>query len=82
MNAVSEALEEVLAEYVSARTKHAPMRGPHEGYGVLLEELDELWDEIKANGPTANLRSEARQVAAMAVAFMVEVAPWPEVSVS
>jgi hypothetical protein len=62
----------ILAEYRRARLKFAPMRGPHEGYAVILEELDEAWDEIKANNiPKA--RKEMLQVAAMALAFLVEV---------
>jgi hypothetical protein len=62
----------ILAEYRRARLKFAPMRGPHEGYAVILEELDEAWDEIKANNiPMA--RKEMLQVAAMALAFLVEV---------
>ena len=62
----------ILAEFKRARQKFAPMRGPHEGYAVILEELDEAWDEIKANNiPRA--RKEMLQVAAMALAFLVEV---------
>jgi len=40
-------LADIANSYRKARAKHAPMRGPHEGYAVLLEEFDELWDEIK-----------------------------------
>lgn len=40
-------LIEVAQELDSARIKHAPMVSPHEGYAVILEELDELWDEVK-----------------------------------
>lgn len=53
-----------------------PMHSANEGYAVLLEELDELWEEIKGHRSPENLqamRREAVQVAAMAVAFMVEV---------
>jgi len=68
--------EEILAEYVEARRKHAPMRGPHEGYAVILEELDELWDEVRHREPNGRvMHKEAVQVAAMAAAFVLEVAP-------
>ena len=57
---------------------HRPMRSAHEGYAVILEELDELWDEVKKN-PSKHprlkeaMRSEAIQVAAMAVRFIIDV---------
>jgi hypothetical protein len=46
----------------------------HEGYAVILEELDELWDEIKQREPKAeNVFREATQLGAMALAFLVEI---------
>lgn len=69
---VDEALELVRQEIQKARAKHAPMNSAHEGYAVILEELDEAWVEIKADRPES-ARKEMLQVAAMAVCFMVEV---------
>lgn len=66
------ALSEIGAEFLRARGKFNPMRGPHEGYAVILEELDELWDAVKRND-NAHARKEAKQVAAMALAFMLEI---------
>lgn len=66
------AAELILAEYKRARTKFSPLRGAHEGYAVILEEVDELWDDIRAN-LIPRSRKEAMQVAAMALAYMVEV---------
>ncbi len=72
------AAAEIAAELRRARTKHAPMRGAHEGYAVLLEEVDELWDEVKARHPDfAAMRKEAVQVAAMGLAFALEVCGSP-----
>lgn len=66
---------EASAELRRARRFHAPMRGTHEGYAVILEELDELWDEVKKKHPDqTRLREEAIQIAAMALAFAEEVA--------
>lgn len=48
----------------------------HEGYAVLLEELDELWDHVKTKQSKRDLsemRKEAIQVAAMALRFAVDV---------
>lgn len=82
---IETALEEIRASYEKAREKHAPMRGPHEGYAVLLEEVDELWDEVKRWQPShvvgahnyklhnQQMIKEAKHVAAMALAFLLEV---------
>ncbi len=48
----------------------------HEGYAVILEELDELWDEVKKNQKNydlANQRKEAIQCAAMCIRFATEL---------
>jgi hypothetical protein len=72
--AVNAVAFDVRDEYLRARAKHAPMRGQHEGYAVILEELDELWDEVKKRSfDKALARKEAIQVAAMAMAFVIEV---------
>jgi hypothetical protein len=42
-------LLEVAKELAKARATHAPMNGHHEGYAVILEELDELWEVCKRN---------------------------------
>jgi 1,6-anhydro-N-acetylmuramate kinase len=64
----------VVAEIRRARLRHAPMRGGHEGYAVILEELDELWEDVRAQRlDRAHAGAEAIQVAAMAIAFAVEV---------
>jgi NTP pyrophosphatase (non-canonical NTP hydrolase) len=62
--------------FVEARTelerafiKHGDINSLHEGYAVLLEEVDELWDEIKKRTESRdlnNLKLECIQIAAMA----------------
>ena len=60
----------VADEIASARRKHPRTQSSfHEGYAVILEELDELWAEIKKQGPKRNrakILGELVQVAAMA----------------
>ena len=46
---LTEAVALILAEYRKAREKHSPMKSAHEGYAVLLEEVDEMWDAIKSD---------------------------------
>lgn len=72
---INKAVGEVIDEIATATAKFKPFNSAHEGYAVILEELDELWDEVKANrGRTDAARIEAKQVAAMAVRFMIDVA--------
>lgn len=65
--------KEVEQELLRAKTLNPKFNSFHEGYAVIKEELDELWDEVKKK-PTmqdkGNLRKEACQVAAMAIRFM------------
>lgn len=70
--ATDEALREVRAEVMRATEKFPPFNSAHEGYAVLAEEVDELWDDVKANRPKQAV-DEAIQVAAMAVRFIVDI---------
>jgi hypothetical protein len=69
------ALVNVAIELGHAIDRFGPMASPHEGYAVVLEELDELWAEVKddkSSDHRARMRAEAIQVAAMAVRFIVD----------
>ncbi len=59
--------ELVAQELEKARRKHPQgMRSAHEAYGVILEEVDEFWDLVKAQKPSnADLLSELKQIATM-----------------
>lgn len=67
---------EVSKEYHSAKDKWPAFNSAHEGFAVLKEEVDELWDCVKVNQTKRDLihmRKEAIQVAAMAIRFASEV---------
>ena len=67
-------LIEVDNEITRATQKHKPMNSAHEGYAVIKEELEELWDEIKKQNPSKTLmHKEALHVAAMALRFIQDV---------
>lgn len=54
-------------ELVRARKEHSPITSLHEGYAILLEEVDELWTEIKTHDiDKERVLSELIQVSAMA----------------
>lgn len=67
-------LAEVRAEVERAINKHRPMGSAHEGWAILKEETDELWDEVKADrGYTSDAMKEAIQVAAMGIRYVVDL---------
>ena len=50
---------------------------PHEGWAVIREEVDELWEHVKANtGRGDRAQDEAIQIAAMALRYVQDLAPW------
>jgi hypothetical protein len=61
----------ICAEVRRAREKFPEWGSAHHGYAVILEELDELWDAIRAHRPDQAYR-EAEQVAAMAMRFILD----------
>lgn len=72
----NKAVRDVYEEMIQAIKNWPVANSAHEGYAYLLEELDELWDEVKINQKKRDLvkmRKEAIQVAAMAIRFAAEV---------
>ena len=63
-------------EAMRAARRYPAFHSAHEGYAVLLEEVDELWREIKVSHElrlTRAGRREAMQVAAMALRMLAEL---------
>lgn len=73
-NRYSETLEDVYIEILKARVKHGKRdySSQHEGYAILKEEVDEAWDDIKANRDLP-AKKEMLQVAAVATRFVAEL---------
>jgi hypothetical protein len=60
--------DQVAIELARARKKFPVLNSLHEGYAVILEELDEFWDEIKKQDHERNkvrIIEELIQVSAM-----------------
>lgn len=71
---IDSVLAQVREEVLAAALKHKPMNSAHEGYAVLLEEVDELWEHVKEDtGYTSEAFDEARQIAAMGVRYIVDL---------
>lgn len=63
-----------IEELIAACAAHGPMKSAHEGWAVIFEELDELWEEVrKRNRDNERMTKEAIQVAAMAMRFVLDV---------
>jgi hypothetical protein len=59
---------------------HGPLRNFHEAYAVILEELDEVWDEVKRIKSSADpvkpeMVKELTHVAAMAMRALHDLCP-------
>lgn len=66
----------VYQEFTDACRAFGPFASPHEGYAIMLEEMDELWEEVKGNkvaGAHERQIEEAKQVAAMAIRYIVDI---------
>jgi len=73
---VDKIYREIQAELESACGKFPTFNSNHEGYAVLLEEVDELWDLIKSSKEiVANnrMKNECIQIAAMAIRFIKDL---------
>jgi len=64
-------IAKVIEEMERATQEHGTFHSTHEGYAVMKEELEELWEEIKKNDG-ARINEEALQLAAMALRFLVD----------
>jgi len=69
MKAIDYIILDVHDELQRAMELHGPQRSAHESYAVLLEEVDEFWEEVKKkkeNRSPQAMRKELIQIAAMA----------------
>jgi hypothetical protein len=75
---LTTAMHLVQKEVLKSSAIHGPFRSHHEGYAVILEETDELWDEVKKKRSRrieSDITREAVHVAAMAVRFLIDLCP-------
>lgn len=72
---IEQAVSLAVTELNRATALHGAFHSAHEGYSVIKEEFEELWDEIKKRKENRNpeaLKEEAVQLAAMALRFIVD----------
>lgn len=78
MRTYADAAHEALRELAKAVGRWPSFNSLHEGFAVLAEEVDELWEHVRLNQKKrepAAIRLEAIQVAAMALRIAVECTP-------
>ena len=77
MTKISNSMRMVSEEFEKATGRHKPLNSAHEGWAVLREEVDELWEEVKKGGTKSRsvdrMTQEAVQVAAMALRFLHDI---------
>lgn len=75
-NKLAEIMYAVQKEYDRATLTYGRFNSAHEGFAVMLEEVDELWDEVKKKtnkrSKTA-MRNECIQIAAMALRYITDI---------
>lgn len=80
-NDLDTAFAAIAAETLGARQRYPAFNSGQEGYAVLLEEVEELWEVVRNHhagvddeqGYRLRLRAQATQVAAMAVRIILEL---------
>lgn len=73
---VTQFQENLQDEYKRAIDQHGHFHSLHEAYGVILEEVDEFWDEVKkrrGERNLENLKKELIQIAAMCQKLTVDI---------
>lgn len=71
-----EIMQQVEQEVITAIECWPDFNSAHEGFAVLKEEVDELWDQVKINQSRRllkDMQNEAIQVAAMAIRFAHDI---------
>ena len=69
----NKSLAKISREYYRASNLYPEFHSNHEGFAVLQEEVDELWDEIKkSKGVNLNdkMKHELIQIGAMVIRFL------------
>jgi hypothetical protein len=73
--------EGMVKECIRARSIYPSFHNAHEGYAVLLEEVDELWEAVRMKQTDPNrdkkIMEEANQIGAMAMRIMIDCRDTP-----
>ncbi len=73
MSDLKSTVKKVVEEYERGGVEYGSFTNYHGGYAIILEELDELWGEVKTFQGKEQMAKEAIQVAATAIRFVVDL---------
>jgi archaellum component FlaC len=76
MEKIDTIIYDIKEEYKKAISKFNKFNSAHEGYAVILEELDELWEIVKKKKEDRSVYEmcrEATQIATMAIRFIIDL---------
>lgn len=72
MNDLKQIIEDVIEEVRFAESKHPSYHSSKEGYGIILEKVNELWDEVRIKNTNPSRQyTEAKHIACTAIRFMM-----------
>lgn len=73
---VGKTIKAIIAEYNRAINRNGPFNSTYEGWAILIQKMEELWEEIKkveAGNSGEKLHKYAAQIGALAMRFMVDL---------
>jgi hypothetical protein len=73
---IGKSIKSIIAEYNHTIIKHAPIHSTYEGWALIKQKVDQLWEEIKkeeATGSKEVMLKEAAQIGAMAMRFIIDL---------
>lgn len=75
MTSLEDAVKQAVSELERATEQYGPFHSAHEGYAIIKEEFEELWEAVKMKPSlerVESLKEEATQVAAMAIRLIMD----------
>lgn len=73
---IGKSIKTIIAEYNHIIIRHAPFHSTYEGWALIKQKVDELWEEIKkeeAGDSKEVMMKEAAQIGAMAMRFIIDL---------
>lgn len=73
---IGKTIRQIIPDYNQAILKNPPFNSPHEGWAVLKQGVDQLWEEVKKNKNSRSIesmRKEATFIGATVMRFLIEL---------